>query len=193
MIVAYSREYQREWARKQRATNPEEARAKLKAWRLAHPEKVFAQQARSNERRRAKYAANPEPLRTRAEKWRNNNLEKSRSMAREYAANNREAAVVRAVQWQKDNPEKVAVRTATRRSREKGAGGSFSRTDWLARLQEFDRHCAYCLRRKHRLDVEHVIPLATGGSNSIDNIVPACKSCNARKGARGPLSMIGGW
>lgn len=31
------------------------------------------------------------------------------------------------------------------------------------------------------LQVDHRIPLARGGSNSIDNILPACGRCNRRK------------
>ena len=31
------------------------------------------------------------------------------------------------------------------------------------------------------VDYGHRIPLARGGSNSIENIIPACSSCNRRK------------
>jgi 5-methylcytosine-specific restriction endonuclease McrA len=29
--------------------------------------------------------------------------------------------------------------------------------------------------------VEHVIPVSSGGSNEIENLVPACKACNSIK------------
>lgn len=35
---------------------------------------------------------------------------------------------------------------------------------------------------EHQID--HVIPEARGGPASVDNFVLACRSCNARKGAR---------
>lgn len=35
-----------------------------------------------------------------------------------------------------------------------------------------------------RLTADRVIPLSRGGSNFIENIVPACGSCNSRKGTR---------
>ena len=30
-------------------------------------------------------------------------------------------------------------------------------------------------------DIEHVIPLSRGGTNDIDNLVPACQYCNGTK------------
>jgi len=34
------------------------------------------------------------------------------------------------------------------------------------------------------LTVEHIIPLSKGGTNYIDNIVPACRFCNLSKNNR---------
>ena len=51
--------------------------------------------------------------------------------------------------------------------------------------------CVYCGAPPTTvtLEIDHVIPVADGGSNSIDNLVTACWSCNSGKGAR-PLSAI---
>ncbi|MBX6333734.1 HNH endonuclease [Candidatus Saccharibacteria bacterium] len=46
--------------------------------------------------------------------------------------------------------------------------------------------CVYCGRnpREHdtTLEIEHVHPKSKGGSDSIDNLVTACRECNAGKG-----------
>lgn len=44
-------------------------------------------------------------------------------------------------------------------------------------------HCAYCgceLRYKD-MQVDHVVPLRKGGSDTLDNMLPACRSCNHYK------------
>ena len=45
--------------------------------------------------------------------------------------------------------------------------------------------CAYC-GAAGKLHWEHIIPVALGGPDSIDNMVRACAPCNLEKGARDP-------
>jgi hypothetical protein len=50
-----------------------------------------------------------------------------------------------------------------------------------------DRYtCVYCGRRGRRrlLTIDHVFPVALGGSNDVGNLVTACRACNLTKGAR---------
>ena len=48
-----------------------------------------------------------------------------------------------------------------------------------------DRHlCQYCGRAAENLD--HVLPRSRGGDHSWENVVAACRPCNARKGNRTP-------
>lgn len=46
--------------------------------------------------------------------------------------------------------------------------------------------CGYCLSPQHlvmaRLEIEHIIPLARGGTNQEDNLWLACPLCNRYKG-----------
>lgn len=44
-------------------------------------------------------------------------------------------------------------------------------------------HCAYCgtTLRPEDMQVDHVTPLARGGSDTFDNMFPACRSCNHYK------------
>ena len=44
-------------------------------------------------------------------------------------------------------------------------------------------HCAYCgCELEYRdMQVDHVIPLRRGGSDDVDNMLPACRSCNHYK------------
>jgi 5-methylcytosine-specific restriction endonuclease McrA len=42
--------------------------------------------------------------------------------------------------------------------------------------------CAYC--PKQGTTIDHVVPIARGGRDAPENVVPACLSCNSSKGAR---------
>ena len=42
--------------------------------------------------------------------------------------------------------------------------------------------CHWC-KRKPATEADHLIEVDRGGSNDLDNLVPSCKQCNARRGA----------
>lgn len=57
--------------------------------------------------------------------------------------------------------------------------------DWNRLLVEFNHACAWCGARfsgTRRPEQDHVIPVSKGGSHTADNVVPACRTCNARWG-----------
>lgn len=61
----------------------------------------------------------------------------------------------------------------------------------IAELYEtFGHACAYCLKTGIELTMDHAIPLSKGGPHHIDNIVPACKSCNSVKHDRSIFAML---
>lgn len=45
------------------------------------------------------------------------------------------------------------------------------------------KHCAYCgeLLNEKTLCIDHIYPIAKGGSNWIRNLNPCCQSCNSLK------------
>lgn len=106
--------------------------------------------------------------------WCEANREKVRAYNREYSRAHRD-------------PLKDAERNQRSRVGRR-SGEHFTKEEWAARLDEFDHRCAFCLQKK-KLTVEHVIDIDSGGGNGIDNIVPACGSCNSRKCNRGMLYM----
>lgn len=52
--------------------------------------------------------------------------------------------------------------------------------DWLEIVRQHKNRCHYC-GKKRVLTLDHVIPLSKGGLHVIENIVPACRSCNSKK------------
>jgi 5-methylcytosine-specific restriction endonuclease McrA len=43
--------------------------------------------------------------------------------------------------------------------------------------------CQYC-GRSDDLTIDHIVPLASGGRNSLFNLQTLCRQCNQRKGSR---------
>lgn len=53
------------------------------------------------------------------------------------------------------------------------------------------RKCAYCGDTDGPFHIDHIKPVAAGGSRDIGNLAVACAACNLSKGAK-PLSEWGG-
>ena len=60
---------------------------------------------------------------------------------------------------------------------------TLTRGQWQEIKARFGHACAYCNRQMERLEMDHVKPLSKGGAHTAENIVPACRTCNAKKGA----------
>ena len=70
-----------------------------------------------------------------------------------------------------------------RKEREQRASGWHSDAEFELLVWLYQNRCAYCWFEAD-LTEDHVIPLVAGGSNAIENILPACKYCNSKKGGR---------
>lgn len=66
-----------------------------------------------------------------------------------------------------------------RRAREWGAAGHATTEQIQARVAYYGERCYLCGKPYEAID--HVIPLARGGSNWPANLRPICKPCNCRK------------
>jgi 5-methylcytosine-specific restriction endonuclease McrA len=76
------------------------------------------------------------------------------------------------------------VRSNNRRSLLLAASGTVILSEWYDKMKEYDYKCTYCgNHRRHdgfELEMDHVVPIPLG-PNTIDNVLPACKTCNASK------------
>lgn len=59
--------------------------------------------------------------------------------------------------------------------------GKHTEKEWQEKQIQYHFRCAYCEKKPKRLEKDHIIPIARGGTDYIDNIVPACRQCNRRK------------
>lgn len=78
-------------------------------------------------------------------------------------------------------PRTRRARVARRRARRVAASGSdLTDAEWILIRDAWGR-CAYCGRAGLALQKDCVLPISRGGRYTIDNVVPACGSCNASK------------
>lgn len=80
---------------------------------------------------------------------------------------------------------KSADQGQRRRALERRSEGTHSRADVCRLWLMFGERCAYCLTRTEfaKIEADHVQAISRDGRNSIDNLLPACKPCNASKRA----------
>lgn len=186
-------QHHKRWYKSRSAEKIDEYNKKQKQRRDSSPER-YRNYAKTNyqkhkEKRKAdaknRYLSNREKSWTYAKEWRRVNRDKARAIARKWAANNAEAME----RWRKENPGKVRVYAAVAKSRRRiriiVAGGSFTKYD-IDRIYAMQRgRCAYCrkeLRSKYHID--HIVPLAKGGTNFPSNLQLCCGPCNVRKSDR---------
>jgi|SRR6185503_10327642 len=108
--------------------------------------------ARERERSRGNYAKDPRARLDYYKQWRSRNLERARAY----------------------------VRVSGNKRRAVAAGTHFTFAEWEELLRHHAGHCAFC-GSTERIEADHRIPLYRGGSNEINNILPACRRCNRRK------------
>jgi 5-methylcytosine-specific restriction endonuclease McrA len=109
--------------------------------------------------------------------------------AKEYRAENAERLRQIRRERQPLNRAKKRFRQNRRNARKVGNGGSHTYTQWLELCARLGGRCAYCGEEKE-LSEDHKTPISRGGTDDIDNIAPACRSCNFSKGTRTPEEFL---
>lgn len=149
--------------------NPGKRKARSAVWYAENREKVKADGA-------ARYAANPEKIKAVNAKWVSENMDKVK--------------VIQA-RWDAANPDSRTIRNANRRARKVEAGGKLSK-GLAERLFTLQRgKCACCgksLGKDSHLD--HIMPLALGGSNTDSNMQLLRGICNRQKSAKHPIDFM---
>lgn len=163
--------------RRRRATDPE-------AGRLAARARYHADVERQRQRAKDYATRNREKVAAYQRRYAEANAQAKRDYFRAYNAERREYRL----QWLRENAATPAGRLRRRASGQKrraairSSPGSCSPEQFQGRWDYFGGLCWMC--GKEANSVDHVIPLARGGSNWPANLRPACGPCNSAKGAR---------
>ena len=82
-------------------------------------------------------------------------------------------------------PAYKKAKTARQNANSRNALGAFTVAEWQSKLEEHNNQCTYCGEDLgDKATVDHDIPVSRGGTNYIDNVVPACMTCNLTKYTR---------
>ncbi|WP_161387544.1 HNH endonuclease signature motif containing protein [Enterococcus hirae] len=109
-------------------------------------------------------------------------MEQRRETDRAYREKNREQIRAYLALYYQANPERFSTFSANRRARKRSAAGVATLVQVRARVAYYGGRCWMCSAPWEQID--HVKPLAKGGSNWPANLRPVCRPCNARKRAR---------
>ncbi|KMK75399.1 HNH endonuclease [Alkalihalobacillus pseudalcaliphilus] len=89
----------------------------------------------------------------------------------------------------KDNYVKVKVLVTKKRYANTGLPNTLSEKEYLVAFKHFNNKCCKCGTSKE-ISLDHYIPRNWGhGGNTIENIIPLCRSCNSYKSTKNPLKI----
>lgn len=181
--------------------NPERMRARIAEYRKVNSARVAeANRRRCNLRylrvresliaeRAARRALRPP--RSPMPPWRHRNRERAALAAKRWYLLNKDRQRVRAAEWARANPERIRAKTVRYHHRKAGRDtGNVTGEWWIGQKAYFGGRCAYCLGEFSSLEMEHMQPVSRGGMHDKDNIVPACRSCNAHKSSKTLLELL---
>lgn len=149
-------------------------------------EQYKAYNAANREKRKAYREANRERMRAHVKNYIARYPEKKREAQRRYDARYPERKREAYLRWRRNNPDKALLNDHRRRARLRNAKGKFTLDEWLALKRAYEYTCLACRRQEPEIKLvpDHVVPIARGGANDIDNIQPLCEICNKRKNAK---------
>lgn len=157
-----------------RLENVEKEKKRKKRYSLENAEK-------EKERKREHYSKNSEKIREKRKEYYLENREKSRETSRK---------------WDKNNPEKRRASSRKRRALEKNAiSETYTEQDIFRRWgtcchlcgEEVDLDAPRLVGKigwERGLHLEHVVDLAKGGNDVVENVKPSHGICNLRKPKR---------
>lgn len=130
-------------------------------------------------------ARNPERKAESSRRWYDANREIANARAKQWNAAHPECRREIQQRWRERNPEWVLAnrRLSMRARRRRGQAVPYA-------LILMGDPCSYCGESMDHID--HIVPVASGGTSDWDNLTAACGPCNIEKRDRSLLAFIGG-
>lgn len=190
-IIASTKEYAEK--------NKDKVLVKAKEYYLNNKE-AFADKARSyrqansaalSEAHREYYKRNKSAILQKIKEYAQKNRDKTRANGKRWKLLNRDKVLENNRKYRERHPERGASHVRNRRARLLQVGGCHTAADIERIYGEQRGRCAWCRSKvkfgEHHVD--HIVPLAKGGSNDPANLAIACRPCNQSKAAKDPLDF----
>lgn len=164
----------------------EKAKREGYKWQKANPDKMKAGKKR--------YRSKPEKKaleKATRKKWYQANTEIEKRKVAEYSKKNAEKVAKKNKEWRRRNMPKVLAWNRNRKARLKNLEGRHTKADIGKLFNNQKGKCIVCF--KSLLDgyhVDHIQPMARGGSNWPSNLQLLCPPCNLDKRARDPIEFM---
>jgi len=183
-MTAEQRRRENDMRNERRRSDPERYRAVMKQWRDANPDKIRTHHARWLAKNPDYYRQYEQSRRERPpgynlekqREWRKRNIERERSRHRRYWARLREL-----------RPEQHREKGRRANARARKVPMDQLASEFAAVLRADP--CCYC-GSHDRLTIDHIEPVALGGTSDWDNLTASCKSCNSSKHTRRLLEFL---
>lgn len=163
--------------RKQRLEDPEKYQRQLELQRKWYQEHWQDESFRDSENARTKRYSQTAHGRQRRQvsnrRWQAANRDRANKQHRNYVRD----------RYAKDPKFRRNLRDYYRRRRamNRANGGEFDLENWQTLVDMTGAKCPKC-GKKRRLELDHIKPVAEGGTSYLYNLQPLCRSCNASKG-----------
>ena len=166
------------------ALNPEKKHKSNKKWRMNNEEHL-------RDKNKKWYIENPERAKYNNEEWIKNNPEKKRESDKLWRDSNPERVHENHKSWNERNPHKKRTYEQNRRARKNVSGGKLS-TNIVEKLMKLQNGKCPCCKQQLGNDyhLDHIIPLALGGTNTDNNVQLMIAACNMKKHAKDPIDFM---
>lgn len=177
------RRYRNAYMRLWNSTHKESLRRTRKKYALTHQEKVRDDQRRKYLRWKVEKPDRLREIQVRATK---NFYKNHPKIWIERYAKDREKYKLARQKFKLAHPERMKHYTKMAKARKRGLIGSYTIEEWESLKRKYNFTCPSCLKKEPEitLHADHVRPRKRGCDNSIKNIQPLCKPCNASKGQK---------
>ncbi len=109
------------------------------------------------------------------------NSEWAKAQARLYYRRHKEERLIKVKEYKANNRALYNELHRKRRNLKNDLPATLTEKEWIELLKFSNYCCYYCGKKVDQLQREHKIPVSKGGGYTKENIVPACRSCNAKK------------